>query len=167
MISFSAIILKFKDNKEKTGWSYIKITKLQAGRIKKDARASFRVKGYLDNFAIQKTSILPMGDGEFILPFNAAMRKGTGKQAGDKVNVKLQLDERSLSLPVDFLQCLKDDPRAYDFFRSLTKSHQNYFGKWIDSAKTISTKTKRITMAVIALGLGQGYSEMMRANKKE
>jgi hypothetical protein len=40
-----------------------------------------------------------------------------------------------------------------------------YFSKWIEEAKTSQTKTKRIAMAVTALGLGQGYPEMIRANK--
>jgi len=167
MITFTTRILKFADNREKTGWTYIEISKRQANQLKPDTRVSFRVKGLLDSHPIQKVSILPMGDGKFILPFNASMRKGTGKRAGDEITVKLEVDERSLTLPADFVRCLKDDPRAYDFFKALPKSHQNYFGKWIESAKTASTKTKRITMAVIALGSEQGYPEMIRANKNK
>jgi uncharacterized protein YdeI (YjbR/CyaY-like superfamily) len=106
-----------------------------------------------------------MGEGDFILPLNGTMRKAVGKKEGDALKVKIELDERPLALSSDFVTCLKDDPRAYDFFKTLPKSHQVYFSKWIESAKTISTKTKRITMAVIALGLGQGYPEMIRANK--
>jgi hypothetical protein len=34
-----------------------------------------------------------MGDGKFILPFNAAMRKATGKKLGDKIKVSMQTDE--------------------------------------------------------------------------
>jgi len=106
-----------------------------------------------------------MGDGNFILPLNSAMRKAIGKKEGDTLKVKMELDGRPLTLSSEFIMCLKDDPRAYDFFKTLPKSHQAYFSKWIESAKTIATKTKRITMAVIALGSGQGYGEMMRANK--
>jgi len=166
MISFSTVILKFKSNKDKTGWSYIEVSERQAGKIKPDTRVSFRVKGMLDSFPIQKAALLPMGDGGFILPFNATMRKGTKKKEGDKLKVQLELDERSITPPSTFIKCLKDDPRAFEFFHSLPKSHQDYFSKWIDSAKTSDTKTNRITMAVIALGSGQGYPEMMRANKK-
>jgi uncharacterized protein YdeI (YjbR/CyaY-like superfamily) len=49
----------------------------------------------------------------------------------------------------------------------LSGSHQKYFSKWIESAKTAQTKTKRILMAVTALGQGKGYPEMIRMNKKE
>jgi uncharacterized protein YdeI (YjbR/CyaY-like superfamily) len=105
-----------------------------------------------------------MGDGNFIMPLNAAMRKATGKKLGDTLRVSLEADESEFELSQDFLDCLKDDPPAYDFFQSLTGSHQKYFSKWIDSAKTAATKTKRIVMAVTALSKKQGYPEMIRAN---
>lgn len=165
MITFSTKILKFDKKGEKTGWSYIEISKRQAEQLNSGCRVSFRIKGYLDGYAINKTALLPMGDGSFILPLNGTMRKAIGKKEGDSLSIKIELDERPLTLSSDFIKCLKDDSRAYDFFKTLPKSHQAYFSKWIESAKTIPTKTKRITMAVIALGLGQGYGEMIRANK--
>ena len=165
MITFSTKIQRFATKGEKTGWSYIEISEKNADKINPGCRKSYRVKGALDSFKIQKASILPMGNGGFILPINGIMRKGTGKQVGDTLKVSLELDARQLQLNADFVQCLKDDSRAYEFFQTLPKSHQNYFSKWIDDAKTISTKTKRITMAVIALAQKQGYPEMMRANK--
>lgn len=165
MITFSAKIQRFARQGEKTGWTYIAISQANADKMNPGCRKSFRVKGMLDSFKIQKVSLLPMGDGSFILPFNADMRKGTGKDLGDTLKVSLAHDARELQLNADFIECLKDDARAFEFFQSLPKSHQNYFSKWIESAKTLSTKTKRITMAVIALAQKQGYGEMIRANK--
>lgn len=165
MVTFSTKIKRFATKGEKTGWSYIEISEKNSNKINPGCRKSYRVRGTLDQFKIQKIALLPMGDGNFILPMNAVMRKGTGKQAGDAIKVSLSLDERQLELNKDFVACLKDDARAYEFFHSLAKGHQNYFSKWIESAKTDSTKTKRITMAVIALAQGQGYPEMIRANK--
>lgn len=166
MITFTTRILKFQNKGEKTGWSYIEISKRQAQQLKPDSKVSFRVKGLLDQHAIQKTAILPMGEGDFILPINGTIRKAICKKEGDIINVQLEVDERALILSSEFIKCLKDEPGAYEFFKTLPKSHQNYFSKWIESAKTIQTKTKRITMAVIALGSRQGYQEMMRANKE-
>jgi hypothetical protein len=165
MITFSTKIKRFATKGEKTGWSYIEIPETQSNKINPGCRKSYRVKGLLDKFKIQQVSLLPMGDGNFILPMNAEIRKGTGKAAGDTVKVSLALDEREVQLNRDFMDCLQDDARAYEFFQTLPKGHQNYFSKWIESAKTDSTKTKRITMALIALAQGQGYSEMIRANK--
>lgn len=166
MITFSTKILKFAKNGEKTGWSYIIITGGQAEKLNPGCKKSFRIRGLLDHHKIQRAALLPMGDGDFILPMNSSIRKGTGKNVGDTVKVQVELDERSIPLSADFIACLKDDARAYDFFKTLPRGHQNYFSKWIDSAKTISTKTKRITMAVIALASAQGFGEMIRANKK-
>ena len=167
MVVFNAKIQRFGKKGEKTGWSFIEISKAQAEKINPGIKKSYRVKGKIDSFPIQKTAILPMGDGKFILPMNASLRKNTGKVEGDSVKVQFELDERQLTPSADFMKCLKDDARALAHFKSLAKGHQNYFSKWIDSAKTIQTKTKRITMAVIALGQGQGYPEMIRANKAE
>ncbi|HEX5169784.1 MAG TPA: YdeI/OmpD-associated family protein [Cyclobacteriaceae bacterium] len=165
MITFSTRILKFGNKGEKTGWRYIEISKAQAEKLNPGCRVAFRVKGKLDHHPIEKTALIPMGEGNFILPMNAELRKATGKKEGDTIKVQMQFDKRELTLSADFLGCLKDEPVAYDFFKTLSKSHQNYFSKWIESAKTENTKVKRITMAVVALGCKQGFPEMLRANK--
>lgn len=167
MITFSTKIQRFAKKGEKTGWTYIEISKHNAELLNPRCKKSFRVKGTLDNHKIQKCALLPMGEGKFILAMNAAIRKGTGKTAGDTIKVQLEVDERPLTLSAEFIQCLKDDPIAYDFFKTLPKGHQNYFSNWIESAKTTPTKAKRITMAVIALATGQGFGEMIRENKSK
>jgi uncharacterized protein YdeI (YjbR/CyaY-like superfamily) len=60
---------------------------------------------------------------------------------------------------------LKEDLDAFSYFKTLPKSHQQYFSKWIESAKTSQTKTKRIVLAITALSKKQGFGEMIRANK--
>jgi hypothetical protein len=166
MISFTTTIQRDNRSPDKSGWSFIILTKAQSEKLNPGSRKSFRVKGVLDEFKIERTSVLPIGGGRFMLPINGAIRKGTGKAEGDRLRVQLSLDERSIPLSKELLLCLKDDQKALTFFKSLPKGHQTYFSKWIEGAKTIHTKTKRITMALIALGQEQGYSEMMQANKK-
>lgn len=167
MIQFKATIHRFDKQGEKTGWSYLEIDSRKAQKLKPDCKLSFRVKGTFDGHAFNKTALLPMGDGNFILPWNATHRKATGKKHGDVVQVVMEADERELTLSPDLMKCLKADPSAMNFFKTLSKSHQQYFSKWIDSAKTMETKTKRIVMALEALGKDQGYSEMIRANKSK
>ncbi|HLT75533.1 MAG TPA: YdeI/OmpD-associated family protein [Ohtaekwangia sp.] len=164
-ITYSAKIEKFTSKGEKSGWSYIAVSPAQAEKLKPKSKVSFRVKGRLDDTPLKQVALLPMGDGSFILPVNASMRKSLGKKAGDNVKVQLEADERPLRVSKDFLVCLKDDERAYTFFQTLPRSHQLYFSKWIDSAKTAATKSKRITMAIIGLSQQQGFGEMIRANK--
>jgi uncharacterized protein YdeI (YjbR/CyaY-like superfamily) len=121
------------------------------------------VKGKLDNFEFEKLALIPMGEGDFILPLNGQIRKAIGKKRGDKLKVAMEIDRRKIPLSSDLLDCLHDDPVAMDFFKSLPGSHQQYFSKWIESAKTAETKTKRIVAAMLAFSKKQGYSEMMRA----
>ena len=165
MIKFKTIILKFDKQGEKTGWSYIEISSKRANELKPGSKVSFRVKGTLDSYAIKQVSLLPMGDGAFIMPFNASMRKGTGKKVGDQLLVSLEADEGKFILSPDLMACLKDEPASMKFFKSLSGSHQRYFSKWIEGAKTPQTKAKRIAMALIAFSKKQGYQEMMRENK--
>ena len=88
-ITFTTTILRFASQGEKTGWSYIEIPAKIAEQIKPGVKKSFRVKGTIDDHVIKWVALLPMGEGHFILPINAAMRKGTGKRKGDKVKVSL------------------------------------------------------------------------------
>lgn len=165
MIKFTTTILKFNEQGEKTGWTYIEIPADIAQQIKPNNKKSFRVKGKLDNYKIQGVALIPMGDGNFIMAINAIMRKAIGKQKGAMLNVTIEEDKTPLKLNEDFLTCLNDEPAALKYFNSLAGSHRNYFSKWIDSAKTEQTKTKRIAMAISALSRGLGFSEMLREDK--
>lgn len=164
-VSFTALIQKFGKKGEKTGWTYIEVRRDQAASLKPGYRVSFRVKGKLDDFPIAQKALVPMGEGDFILVLNGPMRKSIGKSAGDSVKIELEADDKPLALSKDLMVCLKDEPGAHNFFKSLPRSHQQYFSNWIESAKTVQTKTKRITMAVLALGRRQGFGEMIRENK--
>ncbi len=162
MIKFTTTIQRFDKKGEKTGWQFVEISAAQAKKLK-DSKVSFRVKGKLDAIAIQKTALLPMGDGQFILPVNATHRKALGKKHGDKITIQLELDERKLPLSADLMTCLQEDPDALKFFQSLPPSHQSYYSKWIESAKTSATRAKRIVISINAFSKKQTYGEMMRA----
>ena len=77
--------------------------------------------------------------------------------------VMLEADESKFILSPDLMKCLRDDPDAQTFFKSLPGSHQKYFSKWIESAKTSHTKTKRLVITMTAFSKKQGYAEMMRS----
>ena len=166
MIHLTATIHKFEKQGEKTGWSYIEIPADLAQKLSPGNKKSFRVKGQLDQFRISGVSLIPMGDGNFIMPINASMRKGTGKKGGAMLKVQLEVDKKAYQLNKDFLACLADEPKALNAFNEMPKSFQNYYSKWIDAAKTEPTKTKRIAAAVSSLAAGLNFSEMMRSLKK-
>ncbi len=164
MVQFTTVILRFAKQGEKTGWTYISIPKEIAEKIKPGTKKSFRVKGKLDELSISKIALLPMGDGDFILPLNAAIRKGIHKKKGAMLNVRLQEDRQSPLICKELLECLADSPLALKRFDALPNSHKLYYSKWIESAKTIQTKSKRIALAVTAMERNMSYAEMLRAN---
>jgi hypothetical protein len=162
MVSFIAILEKFAKKGEKTGWTYFEIPAKIAKKINPGQKKAFFVKGKIDSYAIKRVSILPMGEGNFIMPVNAAMRKGIKKPIGEKIVVKLQEDRSDFIFNEDFLSCLKEDKQAKTFFDSLPGSHQKYYSKWIDSAKTDATKAKRIAQSINGFKMKLGYGEMLR-----
>ncbi len=165
MIKFTTIILKFDKQGEKTGWTYIVIPSELAAKLKPGTKKSFRVKGKLDNFSINQVALIPMGEGDFIMPLNAAVRKGIGKRKGAELMVQLIADDSAFELSEDMMACLEDEPEAMKNFKKLSGSEQKYFSKWIESAKTGSTKAKRITQMLTAMLKGYKFGEMMRALK--
>src|SRR5581483_6035012 len=161
-IRFNTRILKFGQMGEKTGWKYIVIPADIAQKLNKGVKTSYRVKGKLDSYPIKQVALLPMGEGEFIIPMNATIRKAIGKKEGAMLTVELELDKSAFAFNADFMACLDDAPEAKEHFKTLPGSHQKYFSKWIDSDKTDATKTKRIAMAVNALARQLRYNEMLR-----
>jgi hypothetical protein len=166
MVRFTVTIKKFGSKGEKTGWTYFEVPADIAQELKPGNKKEFKVKGKLDKYTIKRTSLIPMGGGLFIMALNADMRKAIHKKEGAMLLVQLTEDKSDFVFNADFIECLKDEPPAHSFFQSLTGSHQRYFSKWIDSAKTDATKTKRIAMAVNALARSMGYPEMIRSSRQ-
>jgi len=134
-----------------------------AGKLIPGNKKSFRVKGKLDNHPIQKMALIPMGEGDFIMALNAAVRKVIRKQKGASVQVELEVDTAVIKPPKDLLDCLADEPAALTHFNSLPKSHQNYFGNWVRQAKTERTRTKRLVCVVTAMTRRLNFAEMLHA----
>lgn len=165
MVRFKATIQKFQKQGEKTGWTYISIPHKIAEQINPGVKKSYRVKGRLDAYVFDGISLLPMGEGDFIIPLKADIRKKLGKRAGETLMAELELQQKAYEIDADFMACLEDEPAALRFFETLPKGHRNYFSKWIESAKTEPTRAKRIALAVNALAKKWGYAEMIRAQK--
>lgn len=161
MIRFTT---KLQKQNKPGGWTYLIVPAAQAKKLKPGKKA-FRVKGTLDGFAFKHTSLLPFGNESHFLPVNVAMRKGTGKKAGDKIMVAMEVDESKPKLSRDLLQCLKEDPEASEFFKTLSPYMQYYYSTWIESAKSAQTKTRRLVAVVNSLAKKQNYMELMETYK--
>jgi len=162
MVKFTTEIKKFGSQGEKTGWTYIDVTEAQAQQLLPNNKKAFRVKGFLDAIAFSGISLVPIGGGDFILPLNATTRKQIKKGKGATLTVILELDTAPVLLSDELLQCLADEPAALAYFNKLPGSHQKYYSRWVESAKTEATRAKRIAHTVTACARGQRYNEMMR-----
>lgn len=147
---------------EKTGWTFLTVPAGIAQKLKPDTKVSFRVKGTIDGQVISQTALLPMGEGDFILPLRTEMRRKIRKEAGDSVRLSWEADDSEILISEDLLICLAEEPAALERFESMPKSHQRYYSNWVEQAKTLDTKSRRIAMAVEGLKQGMDYGAMMR-----
>ncbi len=94
---------------------------------------------------------------EYLVGVSAANRAGAGVQAGDVVDVELQLDEapRVLEVPADFRAALDADPAARAFFDGLSYSNRSRFTLSIADAKTPETRQRRIDKSIALLREGR------------
>ena len=167
MVTFKAVLQKFGSKGEKTGWTYIDIPEKIAQKLKPGCKKSFRVKGKIDEHCIKGIALTPMGDGDFILAVNAVVRKAIKKIEGAFVKINIEEDIEELLTDAELLECLKDEPTAYDFFKKLTPSHQNWFSNWVKSARTQTTKTKRLAIIVTACIQKLQFAEMIKMYREE
>jgi len=167
MFFFTTTILKFAQQGEKTGWTYIVVPSSIAAKLNPGVKKSYRVKGKLDDFKIEKLALIPKGKGDFILTVNANIRKGIGKRKGATVQVQLEIDHSPILPPAELMECLKDEPEALKYFNSLPPGHRNYFTKWIESAKTEPTKTKRIALVIKTMVRKMDFGAMLREERDE
>jgi len=168
MTYFKAEIERFEQMGEKTGWSYVFLPADIAQQIKPDCKVSFRVKGKIDQVDIAGMATVPMGEGDFILALKAELRKRIKKEAGAKVELWLEEHQDfKMEMPDDLEWCLTDGEDLLTAFLQQPKSHQNYFIRWINEAKTEATRTKRLVMTVDAMVKKQDYGTMIRESKKK
>lgn len=130
----------------KGGWIYDVIEE-----IAPDKRAKFggvQVSASIDGFELNRYKLMPMGNGKLFLPVRKEIKKVIGKTEGDMILVILYADNTPIEIPQQFLLCREDEPAAKTFFFSLTESEQQFYIKWIYTAKQEATKTKRIVEVI-------------------
>ena len=166
MIIHAATIHQYGKKGEKTGWHYLEIPQHIAEELKPECKVSFRVKGKIDEVEINGVALVPMGAGDFILALKKDLLKKIGKRKGATVSLSIEEDrDFKFEIPEDLLDCFEDVEGTLDQFILQPKSHQNYFIRWINEAKTDATRVKRLTMTLNAMIEKQDYGEMIRSSK--
>jgi len=144
----------------KGGWVYAVIKE-----ITPDKRAKFgwvQVSGTVDGFEIQRYKLMPMKNGSMFFPIRAEIRKAINKKEGDMVHIILYADNSSIEIPDEFLVCLEDEPAAKQFFFKLSENEQQYYIKWIYTAKQEETKIKRMAGSIIKLSKRRKFYDIKK-----
>lgn len=141
----------------KGGWTYVAIPDLPKG--KKTPFRWRRVKGTIDNYEFKNYHLMPIKNGGLFFPVKSEIRKKIGKFAGDTVKIILFEDLAPLEIPDDVIQCLKDEPKAYEKFLQLSEAYQKEFVNWISSAKKEETRASRILGMITLIMRGKTLSK--------
>jgi len=98
--------------------------------------------------------------GEFLLGLNRAVRDGAGVDAGDTVEVEIELDAapRDVDVPEVLATALAGDPAAMAAFEALAYTHRKEYARWVDEAKRDDTRQRRVTQALQMLREGKTRS---------
>ena len=138
----------------KGGWTYARLPE-----VPPDKKAWFnwvRVKGSIDGHIIQAYHLMPMGNGELFLPVKAEIRKKIKKEAGHTVQVILYRDNEPVHIPGEFLECLRDEPKAHARFMAMVDGEKKKWIDWIYSSKVENTRIERMAEAIERIRKGYG-----------
>lgn len=103
-----------------------------------------------------RTTVTRMG-GEFLLGLNREVRQAAGAEAGDAVEVALELDTapRQVELPAPLADALAGDPDASAAFEKLAFTHRKEYARWVAEAKRAETRERRVAQALDLLREGK------------
>jgi hypothetical protein len=98
--------------------------------------------------------------GEFLLGLNRSVRQEAGVEAGDTVEVELDLDTapREVEVPEALTSALARDSQAAAAFESLAYTHRKEYARWIHEAKRDETRRRRVAQAIEMLREGRTRS---------
>jgi len=106
-----------------------------------------------------RTSVARMG-GEFLVGLNREVRQATDVQAGDDVDVLLELDgaPRVVEVPEALAAALAADPQADVVFGRMAFTHRKEYARWIAEAKREDTRQRRVGQAIEMIRAGRTRS---------
>lgn len=112
-------------------------------------KGQIKVKATFDGHPY-RGSIANMGTGGHILGVSKAIRTAIGKTHGDSVKVVLEKDTepRTVVVPEDLKQTFKKQPKAEEFFESLSFTNRKEYVRWIEGARKQATRSSRLQKSI-------------------
>jgi hypothetical protein len=109
----------------------------------------------LDGYTYRST-VAPMSGGWWV-GVNADHREASGLQAGDEVQVTIELDTapRELEVPPELAAALDRDAQAKAFFDGLSYSNRRVFTLSVEGTSNPETKARRVEKAIALMREGR------------
>jgi Bacteriocin-protection, YdeI or OmpD-Associated/Domain of unknown function (DUF1905) len=106
-----------------------------------------------------RTTVTRMG-GEFLVGLNRAVREAAAVEAGDTVDVVLELDTapREVEMPEALAAAFAGAPDARAAFDALAFTHRKEFAVWVAEAKRDETRERRVEQTLQMLREGRTRS---------
>jgi hypothetical protein len=106
-----------------------------------------------------RTSVARMG-GEFLLGLSREVRQAAGVEAGDEVDVNVELDPapREVDVPESLAAALAADPPVKAAFEGMAYTHRKEYARWIAEAKQDATRQRRVHQAIEMIRTGRARS---------
>ena len=98
--------------------------------------------------------------GEFVVGLSREVRQNAGVEAGDEVEVELELDQapREVEVPAALAAALAGDPGARASFEGMAFTHRKEYARWVAEAKKEETRQRRVQQALQMIRAGQTRS---------
>lgn len=103
-------------------------------------------KAVFDNRVEYRGSLAKMGGDCAMLLIRKDIQAEIGKEGGDTVNVRVELDTtpRVVAIPKDFQTALDKNPGVKKAFDAYAYTHRKEYVRWIEEAKRPETRATRI-----------------------
>ena len=127
----------------------------QAERIGEGAKR-FPVAATINGYT-WRTTVARMG-GEFLVGMNKEVRAGAGAEAGDTVEMAIELDTapREVEIPEALASALANAPEALTAFEALSFTHRKEYARAIEDAKKPETRDRRVAQTIEKLRAMKG-----------
>ena len=98
-------------------------------------------------------SLMPVGDGTYLLGVLKAIQQAEGLKRGDTITVELEIDTapRVIEPPSDLAKVLARDKRAASAWEKLSYTDRREMARSLEEAKKPETRERRLTAAVTKL----------------
>lgn len=124
-----------------------------------------RVEGEIADVPV-RGAWMPVGDGRRYFIVSPEVKKQTGFDVGDVVQMRFRIDDQDhVDIPTNLQLALNEDEGAVTQWDKLTAGKKRMFTFHVASAKTAPTEARRIAEAMEAIGRGITLRDLQNERK--